>query len=518
MKNLFNSVQLFKPKSNVFDLSHDVKMSLDMGKLYPTLALECVPGDKFTLGCESLLRFAPLIAPVMHRFDVSMHYFFVPNRLIWDSWEKFITGSERGFALNPITEPVVAPYITVTQAMWDTYPLLDYMGIPRPIGEPAGADSYNISPLQFAAYQMIYDAYYRDQNLIAPINFGLGQGDNSADVANFLPLRTRAWEHDYFTGALPFAQKGEAVGVPMGVAPVYFQHNDSSADDNLSWNTTVTPGAGTVVANADRIYNEDVDNIFPAVGENEPYADLSKSTGTINDLRRAFRLQEWLEKNARAGTRYVENILAHFGVRSPDMRLDRPEYITGIKTPVVVSEVLNTTGEDAGLPQGNMAGHAVSVTSGKYGKYFCQEHGFIIGIMSVMPKSAYQDGIHRSFLKTDRFDYYWPEFANIGEQEIKNIELYANGVEPNGTFGYVPRYAEYKYMPSRVAGDFRDSLDFWHMGRIIAGDPALNAQFIECNPGKRIFAVETTENSLYAHVLHKIRAVRCMPKYGTPSF
>ena len=241
---------------------------------------------------------------------------------------------------------------------------------------------------------------------------------------------------------------------------------------------------------------------------------------SINELRRAFRLQEWLERNARGGTRYIEQILAHFGVKSSDARLQRPEYITGVKTPVVISEVLNTTGIDGELPQGNMAGHGVAVTTGKFGSYFCEEHGWIMGIMSVMPKTAYQQGIPKMFQKFDNLDYYWPSFANIGEQEVKQSEIFAFTANDNNTFGYVPRYAEYKYMPSRVAGEFRTSLDYWHLGRKFDTQPTLNQTFIECDPSatKRIFAVEEGADTLYCHVLNKIQAIRPMPKFGTPMF
>lgn len=198
-----------------------------------------------------------------------------------------------------------------------------------------------------------------------------------------------------------------------------------------------------------------------------------------------------VRKNARGGTRYIESILSHFGVKSSDSRLQRPEYITGVKTPVVISEVLNTSGTVDQLPQGNMAGHGIAVSSGRSGSYYCEEHGYIIGIMSVMPKTAYQQGIPRTFLKFDPLDYFWPSFANIGEQEVANRELFAFTNTGSNTFGYVPRYAEYKFMPSRVAGDFATSLDYWHLGRIFNTQPSLNGTFIECTPEAtdRIFAV-----------------------------
>jgi hypothetical protein len=512
-KNLFNSVQLTKPKKNVFDLTHDVKLSTNMGQLTPILTLECVPGDKFNLGAESLIRFAPMTAPVMHRMDVTMHYFFVPNRILWDNWEKFITQHNSEY---------VAPYINYNAAwtngsierLLPSNKFLDYMGIP-PVPPSTSTDiGTHISALPLAAYQCIYNEYYRDENLVAPIDYKLSDGqitdiDKAVDITT---LRNRAWEHDYFTASLPFAQKGPAVDLPIAY---------SDQDVPVFWNSDA-PGVGSTSTVNTGSSNLTIGNA--AMGGDVVSALMAKTTDldiqptTINDLRRAFRLQEWLEKNARGGTRYIENILTHFGVRSSDKRLQRPEYITGVKSPVIVSEVLNTTGTD--LPQGNMSGHGISVTTGKNGSYYCEEHGYIIGIMSVMPKTAYQQGIPRTYLKKDSLDYFWPSFANIGEQAVEKQELYAYTTNQTDTFGYVPRYAEYKYMPSRVAGDFRTSLDYWHLGRIFASEPSLNKSFIECTPEatSRIFAVEDPDaQKLYCHVLNKIQAIRPMPKYGTPS-
>lgn len=504
--NLFNSVQMFKPKKNAFDLSHDFKFSGDMGNLIPILVNECVPGDQYKISCEAMVRFAPMIAPIMHRVDVSMHYFFVPNRIIWDGWQDFIVSNTDN------TPPY--PYLSFDGNPSSQYArFLNYMGIP--LRQSGGGTSTDVNALPFAAYQCVYNEYYRDQNLISSVAYKLENGDNNANISDLLTMRKRAWEHDYFTASLPFAQKGQAVGVPIG---------NIEGDARVSINqATASPYNQMMIGATGQ------PNVLVNVGTGTPtpgstgtiYAEtdgLSVQPGTINDLRRAMRLQEWLEKNARGGTRYVENILMHFGVRSSDARLQRPEYITGVKAPVVISEVLNSTGEDGGLPQGNMAGHGIGVTSGNYGKYYCEEHGYIIGIMSVMPKTAYQQGIPRTFLKKDNLDYFWPSFANIGEQEVQEQELYAYEADGTDTFGYVPRYAEYKYMPSRVAGEFTSTLDYWHLGRIFATKPSLNQDFVECDPAstKRIFAVQDGADSLYCHVYNKIQAIRPMPKFGTP--
>ena len=501
-KNIFNSVQLEKPKKNVFDLSHDVKMSMKMGNLTPVLVTECVPGDSFQIGCDSLIRFAPMVAPVMHRMDVSVHYFFVPNRLTWENWEKYIVDANTP---NPL------PYINYTDDFTaDQKKFLDYMGVPPNTGTGI---TQALNALPIAAYQAIYNEYYRDENLISEVDYTLADGNNTGDVADLVKMRQRAWEHDYFTASLPFAQKGTAVDIPIGSIDTDVAVNYNSLEtaatqvryDQYANLLTIGGSAGvSTTGNPSMIAKTSELDIQPT---------------TINDLRRAFRLQEWLEKNARGGTRYIENILMHFGVRSSDKRLQRPEYITGLKTPVIISEVLNTsaTAEEA---QGNMAGHGVAVSTGKYGNYFCEEHGYIIGIMSVMPQPAYQQGIPKTYLKSDPLDFFWPSFAHIGEQPVTNNELYAYTATAEDTFGYVPRYAEYKYQPSRVAGDFRTVLDYWHLGRIFATQPALNQAFIECDPDQveRIFAVQDGEDNLYCQIMHKIKAVRPMPKFGTPNF
>lgn len=521
-RKLFDQIQIRKPKKNKFDLSHEKKFTAPMGVLIPSFIQEIVPGDTFRVKTENFIRLNPMLAPVMHQINVYMHYFFVPNRIIWSEWEDFITGGPEG------TTAPVHPYYKLNTASasafkWEKGGLSDYMGIPPVESGETVTDEQFISALPFRAYHKICNDYYADQTLETEMQPGglwevpVTSGEQTGDALGMLDMRTRCWEKDYFTSALPWAQRGPEMSMPIditGDAPIYGK--------------PLTPGQNILITGL-----ENGNNTSYGIGEDDtlpttPGALWARIEGlgtstTINELRRAVRIQEWLEKNARGGARYIEQILHHFGIVSSDARLQRPEYLGGGKQPVVISEVVSTFQMEAeGLPQGNMSGHGISVgTTNGFTRSF-EEHGYVIGMMSVMPRTAYQQGIPKHLQRFDKLEYYWPEFANLGEQEIKQKELFYNPASAVGTgdatFGYQSRYAEYKYGISTVHGDMRDTMDYWHMGRKFAtyAPPALNNNFVLCNPTTRIFAVTDSDYHLNVQTFHRVDALRPMPYFGTP--
>ncbi len=521
--SIFNEIKVNRPKTNTFNLSHDRKMSMNMGILTPTLVMDVLPGDKINLSSSQMLRFAPMIAPVMHRIDVFQHFFFVPNRLLWSNWENFITGGEDGLNNS------VFPYIELAQKDTFAGSLPDYLGIPF-IDNNTQSE---VSALPFAAYHKIYNEFFRDQNLIAKTDTELVDGlQGSTMTEGLIPIKRRAWQHDYFTSALPFTQKGPEATIPIGTTADIVYDSDGASTFLRNQNGTMplpqndydlksangggdTVMVGTKSGQATQGISVDISG--------QHYVDLSSANASsINDLRQAFRLQEWLERNARGGSRYIEVIKSHFGVTSSDSRLQRPEYLGGGKSPVTISEVLQTS--ESGVastdptPQGNMAGHGINVGKSNGFNYYSQEHGYIIGVMSIMPKTAYYQGIPKHFKKFDKFDYYFPSFAHLGEQPIMQEEIFrTGGVQDDEVFGYTPRYAEYKHMFSSVHGEFRSTLLYWHLARKFDTKPELNAEFINCVPSKRIFAVEDPgDETIYAHIYHDLKAKRLMPYFGTP--
>lgn len=488
---IFEKVGVNRPKKSGFDLSHEKKLSCSMGELIPILVQEIVPGDRFKVNTEVMIRFSPMIAPVMHRVNVYVHYFFVPNRIIWDSWRGFITGGPQG-----TTTPVM-PTIPASSATMGAGTLGDFLGVG--LGTGGSGFETDVNALPFRAYQEIYNEYYRDETLTTEVDWTI---DGQART-----LRQRQWEKDYFTSALPWTQRGNDVTVPITF------NNDGLTPDRVYQVGTSTALTGAdlgtnVTGDLERLSDNVLGNL-----DNTNSLDL-----LINDLRQTSAIQRWLERQARGGYRYIETILNHFGVESSDSRLQRPEYLGGGRQPVTISEVLNTS-NTATAAQGTMAGHGISVGMANRMKRRFEEHGWLFGIMSVLPRTAYQNGIHRSLLRTDKYDYYWPEFANLGEQEITNKELfYEPGVanQNDEVFGYQQRYAEMKYACSTVHGDFRNSLDYWHLGRKFTSLPSLNNDFTESDPDTRIFAVETGD-TLWCQIYNNVKAIRLMPHHAKPT-
>lgn len=526
---IFTQTPIRKPNRNLFDLSHEVKMSGQFGYLYPMLIKECLPGDTWRNDTSVFMRMAPMLSPVMHRIDVTTHYFFVPNRLLWDSWEDFITGGQDG------TFTAVPPYVTVAAiadggAAFGVGSLWDYMGLPVAPNSGTATSTIPISALPFYAYAKVFNDYYVDPNLGDEIEFDTALDGNVSTtfISNELyVLRRRGWEKDYFTANLPFAQRGTEVLMPIsGVAEdADIEYKNLStihySDGSLATGSPLSAltGAINTPTNSTRI-------------ENLESVTINNTTTTINDFRRSMALQRWLEVNARSGHRYNEQIFGHFAVRVPDYRLQRAEYLGGGKQPVVISEVLSTA-ESEDVPVGDLFGHGVSVGKSNHFSYYAQEHGFIIGIISIMPRTAYaSQGIERMWSRADKLDYAWPEFANIGEQETLNKEIFFNpfvagDAANNGTFGYLPRYSEYKFSNDRVAGDFRTTLAFWHEARIFNAAPSLDVDFTTMreNGGggsdeetyRRIFAVQDGTDYLWMQLFHNLKAKRPLPYFGVPS-
>ena len=535
MANIFNDVQIEKYRHNTFNLSHDRKFSFKMGQLVPILAEEVLPGDKWMGSNSQLVRFAPLIAPMMHKVDIYTHFFFVPNRLLWDNFETFITGGFDGDSSVSHPHPTIEWTPQSNEAMSEGG-LGDYLGLPTYKGDGAGDATASVNALPFAAYHKIFEDYFLDENLGSfEEAWKLVDGTNPSNKLQNMKLR--AWRKNYFTSALPWTQRGGEVAIPLGdYANIEFNTNsDSNWPPTLGGtNYYFRDSAGNLTSTVDGNASFDGGRLqTDATGHDSEIGPLpnhrvdlsTASAATINELRTAFRLQEWFEKSARGGNRYIENILMHFGVRSSDSRLQRAEFLGGSKQPLQVSEVLQTSASaftdeafDPTTPQGNMAGHGISFGNSSGWAMFAEEHGWIIGLMSVLPRADYFQGIPKKFSRMDQFDYAWPSFGHLGEQPIFTKELFFDdSVSDDEVFGYTPRYAEYKFINNSIHGEFRTTLDYWHMAEKFSSKPALNMQFINCDPSTRIFAVPDQDaENLYAHVYHSIKTKRLLPVFGTP--
>jgi hypothetical protein len=485
-----------------FNLSHTHLLTTDMGKLVPIGCVEALPGDTFQHSANVLVRLSPMAAPVMHPVTARVHHFFVPNRILWDGWEDFITGGPDG---NDASTPP-----TVVQNANGQNNLLDYLGIPI-------VDQLEVNSLPLRAVNMIYNEYYRDQDLVDEIPLDQGVVQNIA------------WEKDYFTSARPWPQKGSDVTIPLGdeapVTGIGFD-NDTFPEQNVP--VYETQGQ-TTYDFAKRIGDGETGPVSKLLAEaraGQPnpsiYADLSAATGAnINDVRKAFAIQRYQEARARYGSRYTE-YLRYLGVTPADARLQRPEYLGGGHTQINFSEVLQTAPENVGqVPTtefgvGDLYGHGIAAMRFNAYRRFIEEHGYIVSMLSVRPKAMYQDAVHKQFYRENKEDYWQKELQHIGQQEVLNKEIFPQAVAADEeTFGYQDRYMDYKEYPSHVSGDFRDTLNYWHMARDLATPPSLNEDFIKCEPTKRIFN-EQTQHSLWIYVQHRMVARRLLSRSAAP--
>lgn len=553
---VFDSVPVKVPAKNVFNLSHDVKASYNFDKLYPFLCQQVYPGDTWNARAEVFMRAMPLLCPVMHNVDMHIWFFFVPDRLIWNDNKKadfrtFITGGEDGKQTPP------HPFFTYTQLknvdgdLCLNGSLLDHMGFPSLDTIPANFPNGNvhISSLPFRAYQLVWNEYFRNQNVQNEIEFGYAAGQESnANIAKIFAFRKKCWEKDYLTSALPFQQRGQAVTLPIEFDRTQASQVDAPVSVNVGKPAGSETSYGILTSNS---YSTGAvrSNIAIATDQTTTGTALELqgtatinagdltftglSVGTINDFRYCLRLQQWMENNARCGSRYIEQLFAHFGVRSSDARLQRPELLGGGKIPLIFSDIPQTSYGDGGAQSGadvlgDLAGKGTLYgKTGGFKKYF-EEHGILLGILSIIPRTSYQQGIPRQWTAMTKEDWYWPEFAHLGEQAVLNKEVYYDpgvsptlGYGPDDVFGYQGRFTELRYIPSTVHGEMRNQLAYWHMGRIFDSLPALNAQFVEANTDPRCFAVldvQQDDSDPFVCQIHMdVKAVRPMPKYAVPT-
>lgn len=511
-QHLFSQIPRADIQRSSFNRSHGYKTTLDSGYLVPFFVDEVLPGDTFNLKATLFGRLATPVVPFMDNMYLETFFFFVPNRLVWDNWQKF-----NGEQKNPgDSTDFLIP--TLEAGKHEVGSIADYFGI------PTGVSLDKINALPFRAYNLIYNEWFRDENLQDSLEVPTGDGP---DPINKYNLVRRGKRHDYFTSCLPWPQKGPGVELPLGstanlngtlsVPGGSYTLNVNTNGNSLSHNPSWSWQSGSSVNPTITVPTNRID-----MSKSGVTVDLSSATAiTINSLRQAFQLQKLYEHDARGGTRYTEILRAHFGVISPDARLQRPEYLGGSSTRINVNPVQQTSATDTTSPQGNLAAYGVlgDKVNG-FMKSFV-EHGYIIGLVNVRADLTYQQGLNRMWSRQTRFDYYWPALAHLGEQAVLNKEIYAQGTSKDDeVFGYQERWAEYRYFPSQITGKFRStyaqSLDVWHLAQEFAELPKLNSEFIVDNPPvARVLAVQN-EPQILLDCYFSLSCVRPMPIYSVP--
>lgn len=530
---------------STFDRSHSLKTSFNVGNITPFYVDEVLPGDTFKVKTSKVVRLQTMLTPMMDNIYLDTYFFFVPNRIVWNHWKEF-NGENNESAWIPQTEYEI-PQIVAPEGGFDIGTIADYMGI------PTGVDNISVNALPFRAYALIMNEWFRDQNLQDPLVVplddstvtGVNTGEFVTDVAKGGLPYIAAKYHDYFTSALPSPQKGPDVTIPVAEAGTYavvgngkgialsdgthvgvvssgWQYIDPGSavgSSGFSTSSAFYSNRAIGVATADDLNGNLENSGLIAVSSGNAQA------ATINQLRLAFQIQKLYERDARGGTRYIEILKAHFGVTSPDARLQRPEYLGGNRIPINVNQIVQQSATEAnGTPQGTPVGLSLTTdTHYDFTKSFT-EHGFVIGVMVARYDHTYQQGIERFWSRKDRFDYYWPVFANIGEQAILNKEIFAQGnSEDDEVFGYQEAWADYRYKPNRVTGEMRSSapqsLDVWHLADDYDTLPSLSDSWIreDANTVDRVLAVSSQNaNQLFCDIYVQNRTTRPMPMYSVP--